>query len=82
MNVKKRTAELEQPDVLTMIAGMMILLLTIRHSSHEWSQGQSQEEKFTDINTSGIEATLHQATDEQEMRTRNKQLYQISNDTL
>jgi len=82
MNVKKRTAELDQPDVLTMIAGTMARLLTIRHSSHEWSQGRSQEEKFTDINPSGIEATSHQATDEQKMGTKNKQLYQISNGHL
>ena len=67
MNVKKRTAELDQPDELTTIAGTMILLLTIRHSSHEWSQGRSQEETFTDINPSGIKATLRQATGEQEM---------------
>jgi hypothetical protein len=65
-----------------MIVGTMARLLTIRHPSHEWSQGRSQQEKLTDINSSGIEATSHQATDEQEMGTRNKQLYQISNDTL
>jgi hypothetical protein len=82
MNVNKRTAGLDQPYVLTMIAGTMARLLTIRHPSHGWSQGKSQEEELTDINPSGIEATSYQRTSEQEMGTRNKQLYQIPNDTL
>jgi hypothetical protein len=45
----------------------MVLLLTIRHSSHEWSPERSQEEKLTDINPSRIEATSRQATCEQKM---------------
>jgi hypothetical protein len=82
ISVNKRTAELDPSDVLTMIAGTMTRSLTIRHSGHERSRGRSQEEKLTDINPSGVEATSHQATGKQEMGTRNKQLYRISNGTL
>jgi hypothetical protein len=63
-NVKKRTAELDQPDILTMIDVTRARSLTITHSSHEWSRGRSQEERITDINPSGIEATSHQAAGE------------------
>ena len=61
------TAELDRPDVLTTMAGTIRRLLTIRHSSHEWSKGRSQDEELTDINPSGIEAMTHQATGKQEI---------------
>jgi hypothetical protein len=49
--------ELDQPDVHTVMAGMTTFLLTVRHSSDEWSQERPQEENFTFINSSCIEAT-------------------------
>jgi hypothetical protein len=38
--------------------------------------------KFTNVNSSHIDATPHRINEEQEMGTRNTQLYQITDDAL
>jgi len=79
-----RSVHIAQTDVLTIIIGTTVLLLTIRQSPHDWrpERRKRKQGNLTDINPSGIKATPHQGNSRERQSNRDKQLHKKADETL